>query len=612
MSDRQVVALAVAVAVGSVVAHHAPVLPVAAAAIGAWARRRPWLLIVAAAVLASALGARALDGLRPPPPTPLRGSWATLLTDPATVTGGAVGVELRIGHRHVSAYARGGAATTLAPRLAGERVRVDGALAPLSPVQRARLLPRHIAAQLTIDRVTGVAPANLVGRAANDFRRVVFGGATALPEGLRPLFGGMVLGDDRGQSVELADAFRASGLTHLLVVSGENVAFALLVAAPLIRRGRLWWRLAATLAVLFAFGTLTRWEPSVVRAEAMAAIAAVGAFAGRPIAATRLLALSVTGCLLVDPLLVHSVGFRLSVAACVGLVVLTPPLRRRGVPLLLAASIGAQLGAAVVLVPTFGTVPLVSLPANVLAVPVAGPLMMWGMTAGTLAGLVTPLAPVLHAPTHLALAWEAAVAQRSAALPVAPVAGAGSLILGVAVVALVLDRRCVAVASVAILAVVGLALRGPAPTTAATIAPGVTLWVVGGRSVLAIGARVPPRVLDDLRARRLHRLDVLVETRPGRASADAVAPLVHAFHPRVVLAPEHHQIAGAYTARLGAEVDVGGAAVRVVDAGPPLRVRVTPRVYARPVSSGRLATLAFPPTRPVSSGRLATLAFPWP
>ncbi len=574
-----------------------PLLLVGVATLGAWAARRPWLLIAFTALLASALGARALDGLRPPPATALPATWATLLTDPATVTGGAVGVELRVGHRHVTAYARGAAASTLAPRLAGERVRVDGALAPLSPVQRARLLPRHIAAQLTINRVTGVRAANVVGRAANAFRRVVFRGAEALPEGLRPLFGGMVLGDDRGQSVELADAFRASGLTHLLVVSGENVAFALLVAAPLVRRGRLWWRFAATIAVLFAFGTLTRWEPSVLRAEAMAAVAAAGAFAGRPMAATRLLALSVTGCVLVDPLLVHSVGFRLSVAACTGLVVLTPPLRRRRVPLLLAASIGAQLGAAVVLVPTFGTVPLVSLPANVLAVPVAGPLMMWGMTAGTLAGLVTPLAPLLHAPTHLALAWEAAVAEHAAALPVAPVAGVASLVVGLAVLATMVDRRLVVVASAAVLTVVGLALRGPAPAAAATIAPDVSLWVVRGRAVVVIGARVPPSVLDDLRARRVHRIDVLIETRPGGAAAEAAEAVIHAFRPRVVLAPEHHQIAGAYTARLGAEVDVGDAAVRVVDAGPPLRVRVTPAQSPRVGSLRSLSHGRDPPPR---------------
>ena len=42
----------------------------------------------------------------------------------------------------------------------------------------------------------------------------------------------MTLGDDRHQPPDMTDAFRAAGLTHLLAVSGQNVAFALVIAAP--------------------------------------------------------------------------------------------------------------------------------------------------------------------------------------------------------------------------------------------------------------------------------------------------------------------------------------------------------------------------------------------
>jgi ComEC/Rec2-related protein len=385
----------------------------------------------------------------------------------------------------------------------------------------------------------------------------------------------MVLGDDRGQSPELQDAFRAAGLTHLMVVSGQNVAFALLVASPLIRRGRLWWRFGATLAVLFGFGVLTRWEPSVLRAEAMAAVAAAGALAGRPIPGLRLLALACTGCLMLDPLLVRSVGFRLSVAACAGLVLLTRPLQQRRVPTLLAASIAAQAGAAIVLVPTFGSVPLVSLPANVLAVPVAGPLMMWGLTAGPVAGLLPGVAAVLHLPTRLALSWEAAVATHVARLPLAPLGMAAALfVLGAALVILLLRHHRVALSVVVGVALIALSLRGPSPAMARELDDGATLWVIDRRSVLAVGGRVSPRLLDALRNRRVLRLDVLVVTRPGSAAAAAAWPIISALRPRVVLAPEHHQVAGAHTARSGAVAAVGAIAVRVTNAGPPLRISV--------------------------------------
>src|SRR5206468_3695597 len=102
------------------------------------------------------------------------------------------------------------------------------------------------------------------------------------------------------------------------------------------------------------FGVLTRWEPSVLRAEAMAALALVGTTLGRPVSGLRLLALAVTAVLLVDPLLVRSVGFLLSVAACTGIALLARPIARvvPG-PRRLAAAVGvtvaAQLGVAPVL-----------------------------------------------------------------------------------------------------------------------------------------------------------------------------------------------------------------------------------------------------------------------
>ena len=123
---------------------------------------------------------------------------------------------------------------------------------------------------------------------------------------------------------------------------------------------------------------------------------------GRPSSRLRVLALAVTVLLLIDPLLVHSVGFLLSVGACVGIAVLARPLTDllpgpRGLITPLAVTMAAQVGVAPVLVPVFGGVPVASLPANLLAVPAAGPVMMWGLAAGlpagVLGGTVAPRAP---------------------------------------------------------------------------------------------------------------------------------------------------------------------------------------------------------------------------
>src|SRR5690606_11834078 len=156
-------------------------------------------------------------------------------------------------------------------------------------------------------------------------RSSVVDGAAVLPEGQRALFTGFVLGDDRGMPAAVADDFDAAGLAHLLVVSGQNVAFVVAVAAPVLGRLHHRARLGVTIALLVTFAAVTRFEPSVLRATAMAGVAAVATALGRPVGAVRVLALAVTGLVLVDPLLVTSLGFRLSAAAALGIVVLARP-----------------------------------------------------------------------------------------------------------------------------------------------------------------------------------------------------------------------------------------------------------------------------------------------
>jgi competence protein ComEC len=181
-------------------------------------------------------------------------------------------------------------------------------------------------------------------------------------------------------------------------LSGENVAFVLALAGPVLRRLPRRARFVAALSVLVVFGTMTRWEPSVLRACAMAACSLLAVYVGRPVAGIRALAIAVAVLLVVDPFLLHSVGFQLSCAACLGLALTGPwfTARLRGPAWFresLGATLGAQLGVAPVLIPVFGSVPLVSLPANLLAVPLAGPLTVWGLAAGVAGGAVRPVAP---------------------------------------------------------------------------------------------------------------------------------------------------------------------------------------------------------------------------
>ena len=169
---------------------------------------------------------------------------------------------------------------------------------------------------------TGPGPAPLAAF-ANHLRRLLESGAQSLPADSRAMFAGMVYGDDRDQSPRLYDDFRAAGLGHLLVVSGQNVAFVLALASPVVARVRPGVRLMVLLMLLVVFAVLTRFEPSVLRAVTMAGVAVTSAALGRPETGRRTLAWAVAAVLVADPFLVRVLAFQLSVCATCGLLWIT-------------------------------------------------------------------------------------------------------------------------------------------------------------------------------------------------------------------------------------------------------------------------------------------------
>jgi competence protein ComEC len=182
------------------------------------------------------------------------------------------------------------------------------------------------------------------------------------------------------------------------------------------------------LVVLVCFGTMTRWEPSVLRAIAMATVALLAGALGRPTTGLRVLVLAATALLVIDPFLVHQVGFLLSCGASLGIALFSKPItaRLRGPAWMrevLGVTAAAQVGVAPVLIPVFGSMPLVALPANLVAVPLAAPLTMWGLAAGVLGGLARPVSPaiprLLELPTVGLLHALLSVADLAARVPVA-------------------------------------------------------------------------------------------------------------------------------------------------------------------------------------------------
>ena len=535
MTDRAAIALAALAWLGAVLGLRTglgpPTVVAAVAVVVALGLRRPPLLLAVIALLTSG---RAVDDARSlsPPPTGDMTAWATLLSDPEVRDGGAVRVEVRVGTRHLLATARGESGARLQRRSAGQQVLIVGRTGR-SPPGSHWLERRHIVGQLAIDDVRADAPGSLIVRVANGVRDLLARSAEALPAQQRGLYLGFVLGDDRGQPVEIVDDFRGSGLSHLLAVSGQNVAFVLAFASPVLRRCGLRARWSATIGVIGLFALITRFEPSVLRASVMAALAATASMLGREASGLRVLSLAVAALLVLDPFLVDSAGFQLSVAASAAILVVSHRLAARlpgPRPLAeaVAVSAAAQIGVAPILVATFGGAPVSGLLANVLAAPAAGPVMVWGVAAGLAGGALGPgIATVLHLPTRVLIWWIAVVAERGARWPLGQLRGGEVVVVLVGVACVVALRRS-GKASGAALVIAG--LLAPAAAQAATppvlvALDGASLWRAGGATVLVVGGRAhADTVLTGLREAGVDRIDLVVVTVSSRdAIVDVVA-----------------------------------------------------------------------------------------
>jgi competence protein ComEC len=326
-------------------------------------------------------------------------------------------------------------------------------------------------------------------------------------------------------------------------------------------------RLIASLSLIALFAVMTRAEPSVLRASAMASIACWSAFTGQPVARLRTIGVAVAALLLVDPMLARSVGFQLSVGASLGLVTLAAPIaaRLRGPRWLaepLAVTLAAQVGVAPILLTTFGGMPVVTPLANLLAVPVAGPLTAWGLGAGLLAGIVgAPFAALLHVPTNAMVWWIAGVAHASARVPLGTV-DVRAVLIGVVVAAVVVwwRRAAIPVAAVA-LVLVALPPRGALHDV--EVARGVHLWRAGGVVLVVDGSASAAPVLDGLRRAGVGTVDLLVARKGSKDVAGLVADIRSRHRVRSVAAPSGHRIRDATAVTGDLTVHIGRLVVRL-------------------------------------------------
>jgi competence protein ComEC len=415
MTLVQVVACAMAVMVAAWWAAPVPIVVAAGVvALAVWSRAR-WALFVGLVLLASGLGAQAQ------PEVPIARSVnevGVVVSDPAAFGRGSA-ATVRLGSLDTRAVAWGSMARRLSRVPGGHRVRIAGALRPLrSDRQRGA-----ITSELSVTAITDLGDSQLLNRSANRVRDMLARSAAPVPADVRGLYLGIGYGDDRTVPKAITIAMRTAGLSHLTAVSGQNLAVIVGLIRPLLIRWSPRRRAVIVMVVAAWLCVVTRYEPSVMRAAMMAAAVAAADAMARPIEPLRALACAVIVAVLLHPLLVTSPGFQLSVAATAGVVGLAPLVAaqlgsNQGWRGALAITLSAQLATWPLLARFGARMALSSIPANLVAVPVAGAVMVWVWTVGAVAGFVGPLRPVAAVVPTAALRLITTIATVAAEHPV--------------------------------------------------------------------------------------------------------------------------------------------------------------------------------------------------
>jgi len=525
------------------------VLAVTAGALLAAGRRNAGILaavVAAAAVSGWAAAGRDAATLAAPLPEGLVTMAARVETDPVERWGDPV-VAIRPNHLAVD----GGWRRWDGPRLslatgdtvvsAGDRVLVTGMIVRRPGRVRGDPVAGVVSAR-RVERLGG--PDDPLFATGNLLRARVHDGIEPfLPRPSAALLAGFLIGDVRDLPAADADALRRTGLTHFVAVSGSNVA--LFLAAWWVAMGPLGWspRLRAVLGILglAVFVVATRWEPSVVRAAAMAGLVLGGRFSGVPVDGWTAFGGAVTGLLLVSGDLVFDVGFQLSVAATAGVLAgagIWSARRPRWAWTALGATASAQIAVAPLLLVHFGTVPLLAPIANL----VAAPLVALATAAGGI-GVMTGIRPI----TALGVAAAdlvLAVARAGRDLP--QLGWAGVLATG-AVGVTVLHRGLrplVAVGAAGALAAAvvlpGLPPRGP-EMIVLDVGQGDAILLRDqlGTTVLVDGGPDPAVLRRALTSRRIARIDLLVITHEHADHTTALVGITgYAVVERVWVSPQ--------------------------------------------------------------------------
>ena len=337
----------------------------------------------------------------------------------------------------------------------GDHVTIEGPIRPRPDSPYGAYLERIGAiGTLTARSMTVEHPPADASRAIEAARQKAASAlAAVLPEPEAGLAAGILVGLRDRVDRDLAAAFTTAGVSHVVAISGWNIAIVAAAVAAMAGRMRRRRRSVLTMVAIVAYVAFAGASASVVRAGAMAGVVLLARESGRAGRAAAALAWAAILLLVADPGLIRDAGFQLSALATAGLIAWATPLTgwieragRGHLPGWLTESLGVSLAAQAATLPvilvSFGRLAVLSPVVNLAVVPLVAPAMAAGLLAMlggsfVLAGAPSIVGSVLAAPGWVLLRIMVAIVNAMASLPFASVTLPGPLAASAAVAAFV-------------------------------------------------------------------------------------------------------------------------------------------------------------------------------
>src|SRR5262245_1724374 len=294
-----------------------------------------WTLVTPVAIGAVLIGLRVavapLGSVAPASVPEGDGPWSLVVTSTGSPRDGEQVATLSTPPSASPAFAVAASLPRYPVVVPGDRLTVDGAIRPPPDSPYGEYLRRIGAVGTLRSRSLEIEPApDDPGRRLEGLRRAAADAqATVLPEPEAGLAAGILIGLRDRVDRDLAAAFTTAGVSHIVAISGWNIAIvAAVVAAATGSLGRR-RRSVVTVIAIAAYVVFAGASPSVVRAAMMAGVVRLARESGRAGRATAALGWAATLLLLTDPGLIADAGFQLSSLATAGLIAWGTPLTDR-------------------------------------------------------------------------------------------------------------------------------------------------------------------------------------------------------------------------------------------------------------------------------------------